>query len=135
MKKGGKKQVVSPLEKNKKNQYAMCMSHADHQDSTAIKVGRANHFIDEVGMKGLLTLSSRELCFQTHQMNFKQYTVCIPLEQITTARKKNNMRIFPYGILVTLKTGEEHRFAVWGRGKWVTAIERALADICQKKAS
>lgn len=89
------------------------------------KIGRANHFIDEIGMKGTLTLSNNALTFETHPMNFRQYTLEMPLSDIGSVEIRNNLRFFPYGIVITLREGTKHRFAVWGRKKWVRAIKKS----------
>lgn len=89
------------------------------------KKGKANHFIEEIGMKGMLELSDTELIFQTDKKNFRQYTLSLSLEEIVSVKIKNNLKIFPYGIVITTNNGKEHRFAVWHRKKWLHAIESA----------
>lgn len=107
------------------------MSPSLKANGTVLRVGHANHFIDEIGMKGKMTLTNEVLHFDTHKVNFRQYDISIPLTDIADVRLKHNLKIFPYGVLVTLTDGSTHRFAVWGRMKWVHAIKKA-ANLTEK---
>jgi hypothetical protein len=107
------------------------MQQTTHAHPDPIKTGRTNHFIDDVGMKGILQLNADSLCFETHHMNFKQYNLCMPLKTIQSVQLKNNLRFFPYGIVVMLQDGSSHRFAVWGRKRWIQAILGEIAKDTQ----
>jgi hypothetical protein len=94
-----------------------------------LKKGRANHFEGAMGMIGRLYLTNKRLYFVTHPLNFKRYDFEVGLEDIAQINTQNNLYLFTRGVVIVLRNGETHRFALWNRAKWKVSIESACSHI------
>ena len=91
-------------------------------DEAVVHAGPANHVEGWESRGGELRLHETCLIFEAHGENIQRHPVWIPLEEVTAVRPVNNALIIPSGLVVA--TAErEHRFVLWGRAAWVTAIE------------
>jgi hypothetical protein len=84
-------------------------------------------------MIGTLSLTSNRLLFTTHRLNFSQFSIVIPLEDIASIKPKNHLRIFNHGVVVTLHNGGTDTFAVWKRRRWVRRIDEARSALNSAK--
>jgi hypothetical protein len=84
---------------------------------------RANLWRGSESVGGHLTLTEADLRFRAHRLNVQTQPLDIPITEIVSLRKYNNMRIFPNGVAVMTVSGVEHRFVVGGRDRLIAAIE------------
>jgi DUF1365 family protein len=91
-----------------------------------LREGRANHYVNHFLMAGFLVLTNRRLTFVAHPLNFRQYSLSIPLTEIAGVELRYNLKIFSHGIWVH-QNGSHQHFAVWRRKHWKAAIEAAVA--------
>lgn len=89
----------------------------------------ANHYPGEYIIFGRLTLTNMQLVFSAHRINFKRYSICIPLADIVSIEYKNKARFFSHGLWVELKSGKRELFSIWNRRKWKSTIEQQLQQI------
>lgn len=91
-----------------------------------IRKGHANHYTLRMVMTGKLYLTNQRLVFVTHPLNFRQYVLSLPLNDIEAVELKNNFRFFSHGLWIRVRnTTEPHHFAVWHRKQWKKQIETA----------
>lgn len=95
-------------------------------NETVVKHGFGTHFVRMMAMTGKLFLTNQRLYFVTHPLNFQRYDLSFSFGDIEQVYAKNNLHIFPQGLMVRLRDGQEHRFVVWGRKQWKAAIEEYL---------
>lgn len=88
-----------------------------------VRQGMANHFEAHIRMTGKLFATNQRLYFVTHKLNFRNYDLSIPLENITAVQLKNNLGLFSHGFMVQLKNGQAHHFVAWKRKEWKALIE------------
>jgi hypothetical protein len=83
----------------------------------------ANHWrgIDSVG--GKLKITTRRILFEPHGFNLQTAPLYLALADVAAAGRRNTLGIIPNGMYVRLKSGEEHRFVVWGRDRLIALIE------------
>ena len=100
----------------------------DHQESTVIKKGPANleRGIEAVG--GKLMLTQDVLIFQSHALNIQCGRTEIPCSEIlkvepSWSRFLGAIPLVPNGLKVHTRDGTVYRFVVFGRRKWIAAIE------------
>lgn len=92
-----------------------------------VRFSHTRHLFDDMmSMIGHLVATNKRLCFFTDKRNFSQYSVSIPLSEIVEVQIKNRLKWFADGLLITLKNGETHHFAVWKRRQWKQVIERYI---------
>lgn len=97
---------------------------------SVVREGVANlqRGIEAVG--GRLTLTSLRLVFESHGFNVQTGTTEIALAEISKVepcwtRFLGVVPLAPNGLAVTLTSGAEHRFVVFGRTEWRSAIQAA----------
>ena len=95
----------------------------------AVKEGGANlqRGIEAVG--GTLTLTDQRLIFEPHDVNVQKQPLAINLADVVHVRKCwtklfNLIPLVPNSIAVETTDGQEHRFVLFGRQKWINAIEQ-----------
>lgn len=96
-------------------------------DERVLLKSHANHYVGRMLMTGRLFLTNRRLCFVAHPLNFRQYTLDLPLATVTRMEFRNNLRFFSHGFWVHTANGEQQHFSVWNRRKWKKAVEEQLA--------
>ncbi|MEQ1506627.1 MAG: GRAM domain-containing protein [Myxococcota bacterium] len=84
--------------------------------------------IESVG--GRLTLTTARLVFESHALNVQTGTTVIPLSEIARiepcwTKFLGLIPLAPNGLAVTTAAGVEHRFVLFGRAAWLTAIVKA----------
>ncbi|OGY85393.1 MAG: hypothetical protein A2233_05020 [Candidatus Kerfeldbacteria bacterium RIFOXYA2_FULL_38_24] len=94
-----------------------------------IRQGYANHFEHHVRMTGKLYLTNQRLYFVTHALNFKQYHLSIPLQNIIGLELKNNLKFFSHGLLILLKNEQKQQFIVWLRKIWKRLLEQEIKKL------
>ncbi|MGW0433686.1 GRAM domain-containing protein [Micromonospora sp. NPDC003197] len=92
-----------------------------NDDKIILRV-RANMWRGVEAVGGRLILTDLYLSFRAHALNVQTTPVDIPLQEIVATRKYRNMGIAPNGLAVTTTSGEEYRFAVWGRDRFINKI-------------
>lgn len=101
------------------------------QNEQIIRQGLANlqKGVETVG--GRLYLTNQRLVFEAHQMNIQGGTTEIDLQDVQSTEKcwtkfLGFIPLFPNSLAVFTKAGDEYRFVVFGRGKWVKAIQAGM---------
>ena len=84
--------------------------------------------IETVG--GVLYLTSTRLIFEPHALNIQANPEAIEIQQIESLRKDwtkflDVIPVFPNTLAIRLGSGEEKKFVLFGRTKWITAINTA----------
>jgi hypothetical protein len=95
-------------------------------DEKLIKEGAANHFLNGVAVGGWIYLTDKRLYFKSHNLNFQNHELPIPLEQIVKAEKSNTFGIIPNKLLLTLRNGTTEKFVVSGVKQWVENLEKLI---------
>jgi hypothetical protein len=92
-----------------------------------IKSGPANFQkgIEQVG--GKIYLTNDRLVFESHKLNVQTGTSQIKLEKISSVKKSwtkflGFIPLAPNSIKINTKEGEKFRFVLYGRKKWISAI-------------
>lgn len=107
---------------------AKSMEHTQPHHEKILHAGIAYCYKGPTVIIGTMSLTTRRLVFTTHRLNFSQFTIVIPLEQIGSVTLKNHLRIFNHGMMVTQKNGAVDTFAVWKRKRWSTWIQNAMQN-------
>lgn len=74
-------------------------------------------------------LTDKELQFTSHKMNFANEHLSIPLNEVNSVEPRRTMGFIPNGLLVKINAGQQYKFVVDDRMKWIQAI------INQKKSN
>ena len=92
-----------------------------------IKSGAANFQkgIEQVG--GKLYLTNDRIIFESHKFNFQNGATQIKLEDISSVKKSwtkflGFIPLIPNSIKISTKEGKKFRFVLYGRNKWISAI-------------
>jgi len=100
------------------------------RDEATLKTGGASlqRGIETVG--GKLYLTNRRLIFESHAFNVQRGATLIPLGDISSITKcwtklLNLIPLMPNSLAVTTTQGREHRFVLFGRDAWASAITSA----------
>lgn len=94
----------------------------DNDEDVLLRV-RANLWRGDESVGGHLTLTETHLRFRAHGLNIQTQPLDVPVAEIASMRKYNNLRVVPNGLAVTTASGTEHRFVVGGRDRLIAAIE------------
>jgi len=81
---------------------------------------------EQVG--GRILLTNQRLLFEAHRANDQTEPLEIALSAIDTVTPSMVNAVFPMGITVRCKSGEEHQFVVWGRKKVISQIQECLGN-------
>lgn len=107
------------------------------ENEIVVKQGRANlqRGIEAVG--GQLYLTDRRLVFEAHKFNVQSAPLQIDLGSVVDVRKCWTRLLgivpsVPNSIAVTTRDGTVHRFVVWGRESWISAIGRQTPAVSQR---
>jgi len=87
-----------------------------------LKSVSANLFRNGEAVGGCLKITSQRLLYESHALNLQSGVINIPLSEIKDVTKYNTLGIIPNGMHVTLKSGVEYQFAVFGRGHLIPLI-------------
>ncbi|MFN8354168.1 MAG: hypothetical protein U0Y10_06980 [Spirosomataceae bacterium] len=87
-----------------------------------IREGMANHFSQGEAAGGKLYLLYNQLYFKSHQYNFQNHELVIPLTHIKGVQFFNTLGLIPNGLEILTHSGIKERFVVNGRRKWKEAI-------------
>jgi hypothetical protein len=92
---------------------------------TIIHSGIAYSYQGLMVIIGTLSITTERVVFTTHRLNFRQFTIAIPLEDIQSVTLKNHLRIFNHGLMITQRNGATDIFAAWRRKRWHMWIKEA----------
>lgn len=84
----------------------------------------ANLFRGLEGVGGRIILTNQRLLFEAHGLNVQTQPLAIPLADIREVTTSNTLGIVPNGMIVHCRSGEQYRFAVWGRKNIIAIIDR-----------
>lgn len=87
--------------------------------------GEANHFMGKEGVGGWLFLTPEFLFFKSHQFNFQNHELTIPLEQIKSAAPCKLLN-FTTGLKVEKMNGTLETFAVNRNKEWAVNINNLI---------
>jgi len=76
-------------------------------------------------VRGVLYLTTSRLIFESHKFYVQTGSTVIDLSSIQGARTRWHMFLLPSGIAVELEDGTIHKFDVFPRSDWLTAIDDA----------
>jgi hypothetical protein len=101
------------------------------EGETILKEGKANRCGLVVAQGGTLALTNKRLVFVGHGKNIGEGTVSISLDEVLTCGKAFTFSLFvpipiPNAIKVVLQNGKKFRFTVFGRQKWLSALQKAM---------
>ena len=82
----------------------------------------ANMWRGAEAVGGRLKITNHRVIFNSHMFNLQTGLTEIPLVDIAQVTPVNTFGLVPNGLCITLKSGIEHRFVVWGRNKLITII-------------
>jgi hypothetical protein len=78
---------------------------------------RVNPFRGMEAQGGMMTITTREVRFQPHQMNLSLAELRIARNDISSVEPINTMGIVPNGIKIELRSGVAFKFVVTGRSR------------------
>ncbi len=81
---------------------------------------------DAAATGGRLRITNRRIVYQPGFFNFHRRPLEIPLGEVEEVRK-DTMGIWPFVILIRTKSGNEYRFLVWERSRFLGIIRSQLA--------
>ena len=123
------KNEIASLKKNKSNNVlnqvdalqknSIYISTPILRDEKIIQEGFANHWRGIEAVGGRLLLTSQRLIFESHALNIQTGNTVIPLLEINFIEKA-----FPNIIYVYSENNLKNGFVVWGRTKWIKAINK-----------
>lgn len=82
--------------------------------------------IESVG--GHLKITDRTMLFTSHALNIQTGSTEIPINQITSIKKRNTLGLVPNGILVETRDGMQYKFVVWNREKIIDFINDKIIN-------
>jgi hypothetical protein len=91
--------------------------------------GPANHFLNGEGVGGWLYLTERRLLFRSHQFNIQPHELSVPLAEIAEVHPVRTAKIFPNGLRLVTRSGQEDRFVVEANRRWCDEIVRAQTQV------
>jgi hypothetical protein len=91
-------------------------------DENLVKEGGANHFLNHESVGGWIYLTDKRFYFKSHDQNIQNHEFIVPLAEIESVERKNNLGIIPNGMKLILKDQTTERFVINGAGDWVKAI-------------
>jgi hypothetical protein len=86
----------------------------------------ANLFRGIEGVGGRLLVTNRRLLFRAHAINLQTMPAEIPIDQIAEVSPQNSLGIIPNGMVVTLDSGVQYKFVVWGRDRLMQLIREHM---------
>ncbi|PKR77365.1 hypothetical protein CEY16_11590 [Halalkalibacillus sediminis] len=84
--------------------------------------GLANLFKGKEAVGGKLYLSEEELNHHPHKLNVQKGDTTIRLEEVSEIESKKSFKVLNNVMIVKTVSGEEHKFVVNKRNKWVDKI-------------
>lgn len=85
----------------------------------------ANLWREAEAVGGQLTITSTQLEFRAHTVNFQRSPVSLPIQGIAKVEKVRTMGLIPNGLVVTTTSGDEYRFVVGKRNKIIQLLGRS----------
>ncbi|MEV8516160.1 GRAM domain-containing protein [Dactylosporangium sp. NPDC051484] len=92
-------------------------------DGDVLVRARANLWRGAEAVGGRLVLTRNHLCFRAHALNIQTDPLDLPIGQIVSMRKYNNLKIIPNGLAVTMASGAVYHFVVRRSDRFIAAIE------------
>jgi hypothetical protein len=99
-----------------------------------LREGSANLQRGAETVGGRLFMTDQRLFFSSHSLNVQTGTTEIPLSQVRSTRLcwtrfLNIIPVFPNSLAVVTTGGVEHRFVLFGRKTWASAIDAQIARV------
>ena len=91
-----------------------------------IMEGSANHFKGKESVGGWIWLNSDEVIFKSHNFNFQNHQIVIPLIQIAEVKPSLTLGLVPNGLKIITINGAVEKFVVNKRKVWVEKIKDAM---------
>ena len=82
----------------------------------------ANMWRGPEAVGGRLKITNQRIIFTSHMFNLQTGPTEIPLVAIAQVMPVNTLGLLPNGLSITLKSGIEYRFVVWGRSRLINII-------------
>ena len=96
-------------------------------DEVLVAETGADSLGDAAATGGRLRITDRRIVYKPGFFNFHRRPLEIPFDEIEEIRKVRAMWITPLGILIRTKSGNEYRFAVFERSRFIGIIRSQLA--------
>lgn len=93
---------------------------------TLLKESGANHFLNGEMVGGWVYLTNQRFYFKSHNSNFQNHELPIPLEEILKVEKAKTYGIFTNNLRVTLQNGKTEKFVVDGAKDWVEILNELI---------
>ncbi|MGI5179038.1 hypothetical protein ACQEVZ_22160 [Dactylosporangium sp. CA-152071] len=91
-------------------------------DSGVLVHARANLWSGAEAVGGHLILTRDRLSFRAHALNIQTEPLDLPVDQIVSMHKYNQLRIIPNGLAVTMASGTVHRFVATKRDRFIAVF-------------
>ncbi len=87
----------------------------------------ANHLIKNESVGGYLFLFEDHILFKSHSLNMQSHDLSIPIKDIVTMKRFNNLGIVPNGLSISTLENDE-RFVVFNVKKWIDKISKIKSE-------
>ena len=99
-----------------------------------VKKGPGNLLRGVESVGGALRLTNQSMIFSPHAFNVQRRPLTIPLSDIVSAEGAKTLIFglipaFSNAIVIRMRNGDEHRFTVFGRDKWIAAISGLMEEL------
>ncbi len=91
-----------------------------------IKQGAANHFVGIESVGGQLYLTNERLFYKSHNINFNNHELNIPLKNIKKTIYCRTFFVVPNGLKIHLKNGKIEQFVLWKKKQWKNEIDKLI---------
>lgn len=94
-----------------------------------IREGKANYYKNKEGLGGKMILSNHQLRFKSHDYNFQNEELALPLDMIKSVTTYKAFFIFPSGLRIHIEDGAPLSFIVDKPREWKTSIESEITKL------
>ncbi|MEN3185039.1 MAG: GRAM domain-containing protein [Atribacterota bacterium] len=84
----------------------------------------ANLFRGIEAVGGRMKITNQRIVFEPHALNVQRAVLEISLDEVMEVKKRTTLGIFPNGLLVRTKSGEDYKFVVWKRDRLIQLIDK-----------
>lgn len=91
--------------------------------------GLANFFKNFEAVGGVLYLTNCQLVHIPHKANMQTVATIIELSDVVEVKPRKTMVVIPNGIVVKTNQGNEFKFVVYRRNKWIKEINTCLEQL------
>ncbi len=93
-------------------------------NEVVVKAGNTNHIFANKQIKGKLILTNQRIYFKALENDSRKFDLEIVPKEISEVHYFNSLFIFPNGLNIITKDGEELKFTVKKRNLWGVLINK-----------